>query len=115
MKKYRVRLKNNSWLSFDEETGEIKLPEHFGIDLMYNNDLSKEQIKKVHGKALEQDFNEILKELKQEEHKNLELSMRINKAIEYINKLTTHHESYDYDIDYDYKKEIIDILKGDNK
>ena len=39
---------------------------------------------------------------------------RIDKAIEYINKLTTHHESYDYDIDYDYKKEIIDILKGDN-
>ena len=41
----------------------------------------QEQIKIAHRKALEQDFNEIIKELKQEEHKNLELSMRINKAI----------------------------------
>jgi uncharacterized membrane protein YukC len=55
----------------------------------------QEQIKIAHRKALEQDFNEIIKELKQEEHKNLELSMRINKAIEYIN---THSEMTDIQI-----------------
>ena len=66
MKKYRVRLKNNSWLSFDEETGEIKLPEHFGVDLMYNNDLSKEQIKIAHKRAEENDIK-----LLQEENNRL--------------------------------------------
>ena len=48
----------------------------------------QEEIKIAHRKALEQDFNEIIKELKQEEHKNLELSMRINKAVEYIKEQT---------------------------
>jgi RNA binding exosome subunit len=47
----------------------------------------QEQIKIAHRKALEQDFNEILKELKQEEHKNLELSMRINKQKEVLDKI----------------------------
>ena len=66
----------------------------------------QEEIKIAHRKALEQDFNEILKELKQEEHKNLELSMRINKAIKYIetNYFITGRI-----------KDIYVLLKGDNK
>lgn len=80
----------------------------------------QEQIKIAHRKALEQDFNEIIKELKQEEHKNLELSMRINKAIEYIN---THSEMTDIQI-YGIEntlafrgslEKLLDILKGDSK
>lgn len=66
----------------------------------------QEQIKIAHRKALEQDFNEIIKELKQEEHKNLELSMRINKAIEYTE--TNVDEWFS-------PEELINILKGDNK
>ena len=74
----------------------------------------QEQIKITHRKTLEQDFNEIIKELKQEEHKNLELSMRINKAIEYINKnafdvVNSEHKSI---INVE---ELLNILKGENK
>jgi hypothetical protein len=76
----------------------------------------QEQIKIAHRKALEQDFNEIIKELKQEEHKNLELSMRINKAIEYINKLSNKSNVFGhYGIDGNCKKYLLNILKGDNK
>jgi hypothetical protein len=64
----------------------------------------QEQIKIAHRKALEQDFNEIIKELKQEEHKNLELSMRINKVIEYIEQ--------DEEINKYSKSYLLDILKG---
>ena len=66
----------------------------------------QEQIKIAHRKALEQDFNEIIKELKQEEHKNLELSMRINKAIEYIeyNASCLHDEEI--------LKDLLNILQG---
>lgn len=70
----------------------------------------QEEIKIAHRKALEQDFNEIIKELKQEEHKNLELSMRINKAIEYIEKYVSY-----YDMEGDLRNRLLDILKGDNK
>lgn len=63
----------------------------------------QEQIKIAHRKALEQDFNEIIKELKQEEHKNLELSMRINKAIEYIELGLANEEE---------AEELLDILQG---
>lgn len=66
----------------------------------------QEEIKIAHRKALEQDFNEILKELKQEEHKNLELSMRINKAVEYIEIGLANEEE---------AEELLNILKGDNK
>ena len=71
----------------------------------------QEEIKIAHRKALEQDFNEILKELKQEEHKNLELSMRINKAIEYINEAIEDTDIAEV-INTD---ELLNILKGDNK
>lgn len=63
----------------------------------------QEEIKIAHRKALEQDFNEIIKELKQEEHKNLELSMRINKAIEYIELGLANEEE---------AEELLDILQG---
>ena len=46
----------------------------------------KEEIKRLNTKALEQDFNEILKELKIEEHKILLLNLKINKVIEYIKR-----------------------------
>lgn len=69
----------------------------------------QEEIKKAHRKALEQDFNEIIKELKQEEHKNLELSMRINKAIEYIEQLE-HSEWITFG-----RKILLEILKGEEK
>jgi heterodisulfide reductase subunit B len=73
----------------------------------------QEQIKIAHRKALEQDFNEIIKELKQEEHKNLELSMRINKAIEYMNNYIEVEELNEpVKIEF---KEVIKMLKGDNK
>jgi hypothetical protein len=74
----------------------------------------QEQIKIAHRKALEQDFNEIIKELKQEEHKNLELSMRINKAIEYIEQNTWEDDYGCFVID-DEKGILLNILKGDNK
>ena len=85
----------------------------------------QEQIKIAHRKALEQDFNEIIKELKQEEHKNLELSMRINKAIEYINNNSLYEEEYDYDYeenihlsgtnDTKARNYLLKILKGSDK
>ena len=78
----------------------------------------QEEIKIAHRKALEQDFNEILKELKQEEHKNLELSMRINKAIEYIEKynlLKTTKPKVIFEIENEKLNKILNILKGDNK
>lgn len=71
----------------------------------------QEQIKIAHRKALEQDFNEIIKELKQEEHKNLELSIRINKAIEAIN---FYQSSKTLAINYDNIKRIRGILKGND-
>jgi hypothetical protein len=75
----------------------------------------QEQIKIAHRKALEQDFNEIIKELKQEEHKNLELSMRINKAIEYIDEMCLCSDGYaNYGDDLS-PEHIVNILKGDNK
>ena len=75
----------------------------------------QEQIKLAHRKALEQDFNEIIKELKQEEHKNLELSMRINKAIEYINKLCLCSDGYaNYGDDLS-PEHIVNILQGSDK
>ena len=73
----------------------------------------QEQIKIAHRKALEQDFNEIIKELKQEEHKNLELSMRINKAIEYIKCGITG--DLENDRAYVDENALLNILKGDNK
>lgn len=68
----------------------------------------QEQIKIANRKALVQDFNEILKELKQEEHKNLELSMRINKAIEYINK----YKNQNWYIESRFTEELLNILQG---
>ena len=85
----------------------------------------QEEIKIAHRKALEQDFNEIIKELKQEEHKNLELSMRINKAIEYINNNSLYEEEYDYDYeenihlsginDTKARNDLLNILQGSDK
>jgi DNA topoisomerase VI subunit A len=80
----------------------------------------QEQIKIAHRKALEQDFNEIIKELKQEEHKNLELSMRINKAIEYMNDPDNFlcinvEEQGRVLMDEDSQNDLLNILKGDNK
>ena len=76
----------------------------------------QEEIKIAHRKALEQDFNEIIKELKQEEHKNLELSMRINKAIEYIENYKDIEAKYVYvDFDLEDLDKLLNILKGDNK
>ena len=83
----------------------------------------QEQIKIAHRKALEQDFNEIIKELKQEEHKNLELSMRINKAIEYINEnkhlsmfadCREPEEDWNYDLECS-ANDLINILQGSDK
>ena len=73
----------------------------------------QEEIKIANRKALVQDFNEIIKELKQEEHKNLELSMRINKAIEYIkdDMYVEPNELYGL-VDGEH---LLNILKGDNK
>jgi hypothetical protein len=70
----------------------------------------QEQIKIAHRKALEQDFNEIIKELKQEEHKNLELSMRINKAIEYIKENIIVNTIFQED-----ENDLINILQGSDK
>jgi hypothetical protein len=75
----------------------------------------QEEIKIAHRKALEQDFNEIIKELKQEEHKNLELSMRINKAIEYIEKynlLKTKKPKVIFEIENEKLNKILNVLKG---
>ena len=42
-----------------------------------------------------------------------DLEQRINKAIEYIEELDDNENSYgDYDIHYQVKKELLDILKG---
>ena len=70
----------------------------------------QEEIKIAHRKALEQDFNEIIKELKQEEHKNLELSMRINKAAELLLDKYARGLLNDNEVN-----NIVKILKGDNK
>lgn len=72
----------------------------------------QEQIKIAHRKALEQDFNEIIKELKQEEHKNLELSMRINKAIIYMQNYINVEDSMMCESAREEFKEIINILQG---
>ena len=72
----------------------------------------QEQIKIAHRKALEQDFNEIIKELKQEEHKNLELSMRINKAVEIIEK---HKDYKDEGLLVEETIKLLDILQGKEK
>lgn len=44
------------------------------------------------------------------------LNNRIDKAIEYIEKSDDNENSYsDYDIEYHFKKELLDILKGSDK
>ena len=44
------------------------------------------------------------------------LQARIDKAIEYIEELDDNENSYgDYDIHYQVKKELLDILKGSDK
>ena len=49
------------------------------------------------------------------EEELLNIEDRIDKAVEYITKLKNHHETYDYDIDYDIQRDLLNILKGDNK
>ena len=45
-----------------------------------------------------------------------DLKQRIEKAIEYIEELDDNENSYgDYDIHYQVKKELLDILKGSDK
>ena len=58
--------------------------------------------------------------LKDEVHclyaKKKELQERIDKAIEYIENSDDNENSYgDYDIEYHFKKELLDILKGSDK
>ena len=44
------------------------------------------------------------------------LQQRIDKAIEYIEKSDDNENSYgDYDIEYHFKKELLDILKGSDE
>ena len=47
--------------------------------------------------------------------KYYDLTCRIDKAIEYIEKSDDNENSYgDYDIEYHFKKELLDILKGND-
>jgi phosphotransacetylase len=90
----------------------------------------QEEMKRLYMKAIEKDLERsstnnlvVGRVIKQEEEIN-ELQNRIDKAVEYINKFEsikayyeyTDEDGYDeYNYDDDFKEDILNILKGDNK
>ena len=60
------------------------------------------------------DYKKAIKKIGDIDKEKNNLQERIDKAIEYIEKSDDNENSYgDYDIEYHFKKELLDILKGE--